>query len=91
MHQAARVAGVTPSRISYGHALLLRNFWLESWFASPCDLPSRPATLSDYLTMLVLPPRPARRYPRAVRIKTSNSPGNDDEDHDLVQIHPHWI
>ena len=64
-----------PRRISYRHALMLiRNFLVSAWLASPGVLPRRLASLHEELSLLVLPERRPRSYPRAVKIKMSNYP-----------------
>ena len=71
----AKRAGVSPRRISYRHALMLiRNFWVGAWFASPGALPQRLESLHGEMALLILPPRRARRFPRVVKIKMSNYP-----------------
>lgn len=75
MEHVAHHAGTVPTRISFRHALLLiRNFWLTAWITSPGNLPARLNTLHQELALLILPPRRARRYPRAVKIKMSGYP-----------------
>jgi len=76
MARAAAEVGVPPIRISYRHALLLiREFWrLAAITTGPGLLPRRIERLHGDLASLVLPPRRARRYPRAVKIKMSNYP-----------------
>jgi hypothetical protein len=75
MARAAPHAGVPPLRLSYWHAvLLLRGFWQSAWYAAPGNLPRHLDTLLDQLALLVIPPRRARRYPRAVKIKHSAYP-----------------
>jgi hypothetical protein len=75
MERAAQRAHVIPTRISFRHALLvIRNFWLTAWLASPGMLPRRLRTFQADLALVILPPRRARRYPRAVKIKMSNYP-----------------
>jgi hypothetical protein len=75
MESVARRAGVPPRRISYRHALMLiRNFWVTAWLASPGVLPRRLDALHGELGLLILPERRPRRYPRAVKIKMSNYP-----------------
>lgn len=77
MERVAGRAGVSPCRISYRHALILiRNFWLTAWLASPGVLPQRLEALQYELALLILPPRRSRRFPRAVKIKMSNYPLN---------------
>jgi hypothetical protein len=70
-HVANRLR-LPPSRISYRHSLLLiRNFLVSAWLASPGVLPKRLEALHQEISLLVLPERRARRYPRAVKIKMS--------------------
>lgn len=77
MERVARRADVVPRRISYRHALMLiRNFWITAWLASPGVLPRRLETLHEELALLILPERRPRTYPRAVKIKMSNYPLN---------------
>lgn len=73
--QVAREIDITPNRISYRHALMLvRNFFVSAWLASPGVLPKRLSKLHEEMTLLVLPPRRPRSYPRAVKIKMSSYP-----------------
>jgi hypothetical protein len=75
MERVAREADVPPRRISYRHALMLiRNFWVTAWLASPGVLPRRLDALHEELGLLILPERRPRKYPRAVKIKMSNYP-----------------
>jgi hypothetical protein len=75
MERVAAGAGVLPTRISYRHALMLvRNFWITAWLASPGVLPRRLQALQHELALLILPSRRRRRFPRAVKIKMSNYP-----------------
>ena len=75
MERVARRASVSPWRISYRHALMLiRNFWVTAWLASPGVLPRRLDALQEELGLLILPRRRPRIYPRAVKIKMSNYP-----------------
>lgn len=61
-----------PARISFRHALMLvRNFLLSAWLASPGVLPKRLDALHQEIALLLLPPRRDRRYPREVKIKMS--------------------
>ncbi len=77
MERVARGADVPPRRISYRHALMLiRNFWITAWLASPGVLPRRLDALQEELALLILPERRPRIYPRAVKIKMSNYPLN---------------
>ncbi len=72
MARVASRAGVPPRRISYRHALMLiRNCGLTAWFASPGILPRRIETLHQELSLLILPERRARGFPRAVKVKMS--------------------
>lgn len=71
LHVADRLQ-LPPSRISYRHSLMLiRNFMLSAWLASPGVLPKRMEALHQEISLLVLPERRDRRYPRAVKIKMS--------------------
>jgi len=75
MARVARKADVSPTRISYRHALnFIRAFWLTAHFASPGVLPRRLEALHEELALLILPPRRPRRFPRAVKIKMSKFP-----------------
>src|SRR5262249_14204162 len=75
MERVAQRAAVSPCRISYRPALMLvRNFWVTAWIASPAVLPKRLEALHQELALLILPPRRSRRFPRAVKIKMTNYP-----------------
>lgn len=75
MARVAGKAGVSPTRLSFRHALnFIRVFWLTGWLASPGVLPRRLMALHEELKLLILPERRPRRYPRAVKIKMSNYP-----------------
>jgi Insertion element 4 transposase N-terminal/Transposase DDE domain len=75
MARVARRADVSPTRISYRHALnFIRAFWLTAHFASPGVLPRRLEALHQELALLILPPRRPRRFPRTVKIKMSKFP-----------------
>ena len=75
IERVARRAGVAPRRMSYRHTLMLiRNFWVTAWLASPGVLPRRLDTLHEELGLLILPERRSRTFPRAVKIKMSNYP-----------------
>jgi hypothetical protein len=75
MARAAPGAGVPPLRLSYWHTLLLlRGFWHSAWYLPPGTLPHHLETLLEQLTLLVLPPRRPRRYPRAVKLTHSPYP-----------------
>jgi hypothetical protein len=72
MLHVADQLGLPPTRLSYRHSLMLiRTFLLSAWLASPGVLPTRLHTLHQELSLLVLPPRRARGYPRVVKIKMS--------------------
>lgn len=74
--EMARVAaelGLPATRLSFRHALMLvRNFCLAAWAASPGVVPRRLATLGQEIRLLVLPERRHRHYARQVKIKMSN-------------------
>jgi len=73
-HVADRLQ-LPPRRISYRHALMLvRNFLVSAWLASPGVLPARLQALHQELTLPVLPERRPRQYPHAVKIKMSHYP-----------------
>jgi hypothetical protein len=72
MLRVANRLGLPPSRISFRHSLMLvRNFLVSAWLASPGVLPKRLEALHEEIALLVLPKRRARRYPREVKIKMS--------------------
>lgn len=74
MERVANELGVAPTRISFVAALReFVNEWHLASIASPGTIPKRFSTLTDRLRHYVLPPRrPARSFPRAVKIKMSN-------------------
>ena len=73
MLQVANRLRLPPARISFRHSLMLvRNFLVSAWFASPGVLPKRLEALHQEIALLVLPKRRPRRYPREVKIKMSN-------------------
>jgi len=75
MARVARRADVSPTRISYRHAVnFIRVFWLSAHLVSPGALPRRLDGLHEELALLILPPRRTRRFPRAVKIKMSKFP-----------------
>lgn len=75
MARVAQQAGVSPTRISYRHAVnFIRVFWLTAHFISPGALPRRLDGLHKELALLILPPRRPRCFPRAVKIKMSKFP-----------------
>lgn len=70
-HVAERLR-LPPSRLSYRHSLMLiRSFLLSAWLASPGVLPRRLHALHCDLSLLVLPERRGRSFPRVVKIKMS--------------------
>lgn len=72
MLQVANRLGLPPSRVSFRHSLMLvRNFLVSAWLASPGVLPKRLEALHEEIALLVLPKRRARRYAREVKIKMS--------------------
>jgi hypothetical protein len=74
MERLAAELAVPPTRISFVAAL--REFareWHLATIVSPGTIPKRISTLADRIRHYVLPPRrPARVFPRAVKIKMSN-------------------
>ncbi len=73
MLQVANQLNLPPARISFRHALMLiRNFLVSAWLASPGVLPKRLVALHTEVSLLVLPARRPRRYAREVKIKMSN-------------------
>lgn len=74
MMEAAREAGVAPTRISFKNSLHLIRVFAEvnAWVAPAGTMPTQLQMLLEMLAVLVLPERrPARRYPRHVKIKMS--------------------
>lgn len=72
LHVANRLH-LPPARLSFRHSLLLiRNFLVSAWLASPGVLPKRLEALHEEVALLVLPKRRPRRYAREVKIKMSN-------------------
>lgn len=73
MERVADEAGVEPTRISFVTALhFVCDEWLWCAVASPGAIPKHIRNLRLKLARLVLPPRRARSYSRAVKVKTSN-------------------
>lgn len=71
---AALAHGLPPKRISFRSSLLwIRNFWITAALtSSPGNIPKHLAELRSTLDVLILPERRSkRRYPRHVKIKTS--------------------
>lgn len=72
LHVATRL-NLPPARLSFRHSLMLiRNFLVSAWLASPGVLPKRLEALHEEIALLVLPTRRPRRYAREVKIKMSN-------------------
>ena len=77
MEAIARELQVAPTRISFVAAL---RFFVEQWTwaadtQTPGAIPRRLSTMRDRLRRFLLPPRrPARSFPRAVKVTTSNYP-----------------
>lgn len=72
LHVATRL-NLPPSRLSFRHSvMLIRNFLVSAWLASPGVLPKRLEALHEEIALLVLPKRRPRRYAREVKIKMSN-------------------
>jgi Insertion element 4 transposase N-terminal/Transposase DDE domain len=75
MERVADEAGIEPTRISFITALhLVCDEWLWCAVASPGAIPKHLRNLRAKLARLVLPPRRARLYPRAVKVKMSSYP-----------------
>ena len=75
MERAAKRIGVPPPRISYRLALMLiRGLWGTGWIASSGAMPKRLKSMQEEIELCVLPPRRPRRYPRAVKLKTTRYP-----------------
>lgn len=72
MFRVAADLAIPPTRLSFRHSLMLiRNFLLSAWLASPGVLPKRLDSLHRDLALLLLPTRRPRSYPREVKIKLS--------------------
>ena len=77
MERAAAELGVAPTRISFVNALALIKY---AWVASstppnaPGTIPKRLLDVRRQMKLLLVPERPGRSYPRAVKIKMSNYP-----------------
>jgi hypothetical protein len=73
MARAAKVANQPPNRLSFHNALLhVRSFLLMAPEIAPGKLPDLYAKLVAELSMLLLPERRQRSYPRQVKRKMSN-------------------
>jgi hypothetical protein len=70
MLHVANQLDLPPSRISFRHSLMLiRNFLVSAWIATPGVLPKRLEMRHQKISLLVLPERRPRRYAREVKIK----------------------
>jgi hypothetical protein len=78
MARVAQAAGVPPRRVSFVAALhLIRDEWLWCAVALPGAIPRHLRELRRTLTRLILPERrPARHYPRAVKLRLTGYPRN---------------
>ena len=77
MERAAQSVGVEPTRISFVASLrALRYHWVMMAGISPGNLPRYIADVREEISELILPPRRARTYPRAVKLKMSSYPRN---------------
>lgn len=77
MERVAEAAGVSPTRVSFVHAMRTIQFaWrIASTLHSPGNSGKRLKSLREELRHLILPARRSdRRFPRAVKIKMSNYP-----------------
>ncbi len=73
MARIAVEADVEPTRISFVEALrLIRDEWEWLSVTSPGAIPKRLATMRRNVKRYILPPRRARSFPRAVKIKMSS-------------------
>jgi hypothetical protein len=73
MTRIAVEADVEPTRISFVEALrLIRDEWEWLSVTSPGAIPKRLETMRRNVKRYVLPPRRARTFPRAVKIKMSS-------------------
>lgn len=74
IERVAAELGVPPIRISFLAALReVVEQWHFATIVSPGTVPARLSTTTDRLRQFLLPPRrPARLFPRAVKIKMSN-------------------
>lgn len=69
----AAEADVAPTRISFVEALrLIRDEWEWLSVTSPGAIPKRLETMRRNVKRYVLPPRRARSFPRAVKVKMSS-------------------
>jgi len=77
MARAAERVGVEPVRISFVASLrALRYHWVMMAGISPGNLPRYLADVREEISEFLLPPRRARTYPRAVKLKMSSYPRN---------------
>jgi hypothetical protein len=73
MERIARDANVEPTRISFIESLrLIRDEWEWLSVTSPGAIPARLESMRRNVKRYVLPPRRARTFPRAVKLKMSN-------------------
>jgi len=73
MARIAAEAHVEPTRISFVEALrLIRDEWEWLTVTSPGAIPKRLETMRRNVKRYILPPRRARSFPRAVKIKMSS-------------------
>jgi hypothetical protein len=78
MARVAQAAGLAATRVSFIAALhLIRDEWLWCAVAPPGAIPRHLRELRSTLTQLILPERrPARYYPRAVKLRLTGYPRN---------------
>jgi hypothetical protein len=78
MARVAQAAGVAPTRVSFIAALhLIRDEWLWCAAAPPGAIPRHLRALRRTLAQMILPARrPARSYPRAVKVRLTGYPRN---------------
>lgn len=89
MLRVAEHLQLPPRRISFRHTLMLiRNFLVSAWFASPGVLPKRWETLHRDIALLVLPERRSRTYKREVKIQASSFPKKPPPKRDPF---PRWL
>lgn len=72
--RTAAEIGVSPTRISFVASVrMIIDEWSWSTHSSPGAIPRHLANLRDKIRVFLLPPRrPARVFPRAVKVKMSN-------------------
>jgi hypothetical protein len=75
MYQVATRIGLPAYRLSYrGSLLLIRSFCLSAWLLAPGTLPRYLERFHEEITLLILPPRRPRTYPRAVKSRATPYP-----------------